>query len=128
MKTKITIRQWIIFPKLGDWEYFISPFVPPRNISQNSLLWALYTLVERETWNDKEYLHEMMKKQYLSKKKLVKLWWKRKYVTKAWSSTKLNRKEFSEFFTNVEQFFWQLWYYLPPGSSPEFQSLISNYY
>lgn len=128
MKTKITIKQGVLYPKLEDGEYLASPFIPPRNVSQNALLWGLYTLVEKETWNDKDFLHEMMKKKFLSKKKMIKLNWKRHFVTKIESSTKLNRKEFSEFFTQVERFFNELWFFLPPRDSAEFQSLISNYY
>ena len=121
----------IVYPRienLDDWVYIIKPYSPPRNVDQNALLFALYTLVEKETWNDKDYLHEMMKKKYLSHKRLVKLWGKRSYVTKIKSSSKLNRKEFSEFFSKVELFFSELWYTLPPRDSLEFQNLVNSYY
>lgn len=125
---KLTVKNGNVYPTPPDGEYTINLYSPPRNLEQNELLWALYTLVEKETWNDKEYLHEMMKKQFLSKKKLVKLWWKRKYVVKIWSSTKLNRKQFSEFFSQVEKFFAELWYVLPPRNSLEFENLINSYH
>ena len=50
----------IVYPRienLDDWVYIIKPYSPPRNADQNALLFALYTLVEKETWNDKDYLH-----------------------------------------------------------------------
>lgn len=116
-----------IIEQLTDGEYEIKPYSPSRNNEQNDSYWALLTLVERESGNDKQYLHEMMKTKYLSHKKLVKLWWKRKYVTKTKSTTKLTRKQFSEYFTKVEQFFAELWYTLPPRDSLEFQNLINTW-
>ena len=111
---------------LPDGEYIVQKYNPPRNLEQNKMYWALLTLVERETWNDKEYLHEMMKTQFLSSRKLVKLWKSRKYVKKVESTSKLKRKEFSEYFTKVEIFFSEFWYTLPPIDSAEFLSLCNS--
>lgn len=120
--------KWLreILETLGDWDWMIVKYNPPRNPEQNRLYWALLTLVERETWNDREYLHEMMKTKFLSSRKLVKLWKSRKYVRKVESTSKLKRREFSEYFTKVEVFFSELWYHLPPMNSNEFQSLLSS--
>lgn len=122
--------KWLreILETLGDWEYMIQKYNPPRSYEQLKLYWALLTLVERETGNDKEYLHEMMKTKFLSSRKLVKLWKSRKYVRKVESTSKLKRNEFSDYYTKVEVFFAELWYTLPPIDSPEFLSLINNQY
>lgn len=112
--------------RLPDGEWMIQKYNPPRNIEQNRMYWGLLTLVERETGNDKEYLHEMMKTQFLSSRKLVKLWKSRKYVRKVESTSKLKRSDFSEYYTRVEIFFAELWYTLPPIDSAEFLSLCNS--
>lgn len=112
---------------LLEWKtYLVSEYIPQRSYEQSKLYWALLTLVERETWNDREYLHELMKMQFLSHKKLVKLWKSRKYVRKVESTAKLKRSDFSTFFTKVEVYFAELWYHLPPIESPEFLSLCNS--
>ena len=68
----------------------------------------------------------MMKKKFLSTKKLVKLGSKRNYVTKIGSTTKLNKKQFSEYYEKCDRFFSELGYVLPPHDSPEFQSLYNS--
>lgn len=111
---------------LEDGEYIIKKYDPPRNLDQNALYWTLIWYVSQQSWNDTDYLHEMMKNKYLNKKKLVKLWKKRNFVSKIWSTTKLSRKSFSEFFQKVEQFFAEVGYILPPRDSNEFISLYES--
>ena len=115
-----------ILDTLPDGEYSIKPYSPPRNNDQNALYHALLTLVERESGNSKDDMHELMKLKYNRKRIKSNLWGKKtwKYV---WGSTKeLTRKQFSEYFSNVERFFAELWYVLPPVDSLDFQNLISN--
>lgn len=85
--------------------YIAKPYQNIRNNPQNAKYWVLLNWVSNESGNDADYLHEMMKKQYLSKKKLVKIGKKRRYVTKIESTTRLSTKAFSEYFARVEQFF-----------------------
>ncbi len=111
---------------LKDWNYCIIPYVEPRNYEQLKLYWVLLTYVQNQTWNDKEYIAEMMKKKFLSTKKLVKLGKKRNYVTKIWSTRNLNKKQMSEYYEKCERFFAELWYTLPNYDSQEFISLYNS--
>ena len=111
---------------LPDGEYIVQKYNPPRNLEQNKMYWALLTLVEKETWNDKEYLAEMMKMEFLWKKKYIKLWWKRKLVKKPWSTKNLKRDEMAYYYSQVERFFGDLWYKLPPPNTPEWQALVAS--
>ena len=120
------IRLKQILEQLPEGEYSIKPYFPPRNIDQNQLYWALLTLVERESWNDKDDMHELMKLKYNRKRVKSNLWGKKTYKYIWGSTTDLNRKQFSEYFSKVEQFFAELWYVLPPRDSLDFQNLISN--
>lgn len=107
--------------RLPDGEYSIIKYSPSRNRDQNALYWVLLTWVEKETWNSVEYLHEMMKKKFLSKKKLVKIGNKRNFVSKVWSTTKLKKEQFSDYYRKVETFFLENWVPpLPPHDSLEF--------
>lgn len=99
----------------------------PRNLQQNALYWVLISWVADETGNDKDFLHELMKKKFLAKKKLVKLWKSRNFATKILSTTKLSQKDFARYFERVEWVFATYWYVLPPHNSQEFQSLCETY-
>lgn len=123
---KLTVKNNQVFPIPPDGEYSIKKWIDPRNFEQLKLLWVLYTYVEKESGNPKDYLHEMMKKKFLSTKKLIKLWKKRNYVSKIESTSELNKKEMSEFYGKVEQFFAELWYVMPPYDSLEFQNLYTT--
>ena len=115
-----------ILESLPDGEYSIKPYSPPRNHEQNDLYWALLTLVERESGNDKDDMHELMKLKYNRKRIKSNLWGKKSWKYVGGSTRDLNRKQFALFFSQVEQFFAELGYVLPPRDSLEFQSLISN--
>jgi hypothetical protein len=116
-----------ILDTLPDGEYSIKPYSPPRNLDQNAIYHALLTLVERESGNDKDDMHELMKLKYNRKRIKSNLWGKKSWKYVGGSTKELNRKQFSEYFSHVERFFAELGYVLPPRDSPEFQSLISNY-
>lgn len=115
-----------ILESLPDGEYSIKPYSPPRNLDQNKLYHALLTLVERESGNSKDDMHELMKLKYNRKRIKSNLWGKKSWKYIGGSTRDLNRKQFSIFFSQVEQFFAELGYILPPRDSLEFQSLISN--
>ena len=123
---KLTIKNGNFYPTPPDGEYLLKEWVDPRNYEQLKKMWVLYTYVENESWNDKEALHDMMKKKFLSKRKLVKLWWKRTYAIHIGSTSKLNKKEMSEFYSNIERFFAELDYVLPPYDSLEYQNLYQS--
>lgn len=110
-----------------DWQYIIQEYSPPRNVDQNALLHAYLTYIAKETWNDMLALKELMKKKFASKRKLVKIWWKKQYSVIVEQTSKMNRKRFAEFLNDVEMFFAPYGYPIPPRDSLEFQSLISNY-
>ena len=103
-----------IIDNLQDGSYEIRPYTKPRNLDQNALYHSHLGWIEKETGNDHAFLHEMMKKKFLSVKKLVKLGNKRNYVTKVGSTTKLSKKAFSEYYEKVDRFFCELGYVLPP--------------
>ena len=116
------------FSQLVAGQYIIKPYSPPRNLEQNKLYWILLTWVQLETGNAKEYLHEMMKKKFLAwSRKRVKLNGKITYERLYGSTKKLNKKQFSEYFSKCELFFLENWVApLPPHDSVEFQSLLDS--
>lgn len=115
-----------ILDTLPDGEYSIKPYSPPRNLDQNALYHALLTLVERESGNSKDDMHELMKLKYNRKRIKSNLWGKRTWKYVGGSTKDLTRKQFSEYFSKVSLFFSELWYVLPPVDSLDFQNLISN--
>jgi hypothetical protein len=70
-----------------------------------------------------------MGKQYLAgSRKRVKIWKKITYQKIVKSTTKLNKKEFSEYYQKCELFFLENEVPpLPPHNSPEFLSLCEQY-
>jgi len=117
-----------ILTKLPDDDYIVKRYDPIRNTSQNSLYWVLLGYVEKQTWNDSDDLHEFMKKKFLKgKRKMVKLWGRRNYILKEKTTKTLSRKRFSEYFEQVERFFAEVWYVLPPHDTPEFHNLYETY-
>lgn len=108
-------------------EYAIIEYDPPRNLGQNAILHAYLSYVANETGNSMEWLKELMKKKFASKRKLVQLWKKRNYVTIIESTSKMKKSRFSEFFRDVELFFTEHGYPLPERNSKEMQSLLDTY-
>lgn len=127
-------KSWSTYPhlreileKLEDGAYEIKKYFPLRSLPQNARYHAMLSYISKETGNDHETLHELMKKKFLTKKKLVKLGRKKIWSQKVWSTTKLTTKQFIEYNNQVELFFAENWYPIPPVESPEFRSLIDNY-
>ena len=114
---------------LEAWVYIIKPYSPPRNLDQNAKYHVLLWWVELQTGNDHEYMHEMMKKKFLAwPRKRIKLNGKITYEKKLGSTTKLTKKQFSEFYQRVELFFLENWVPpLPPYDSLEYQNLLESY-
>lgn len=107
-----------------DGQYLIQEYSPPRNVDQNNLLHWYLTYIARETWNDMLSLKELMKKKFASKRKMVKIGGKKQYAVIVEQTSKMTRKRFAEFLNDVEMFFSEYWYPIPPRDSLEFQSLI----
>lgn len=110
--------------ELKDWDWRIIEYIQPRNYEQNKLYWVLLTFVSRESGNDIDDIHEQMKLWFnstyisvLGSKRKKKIWW---------STTKLNKKQFSLYYFNVEKFFAEVGYTMPPFDSQEFHSLYNS--
>lgn len=112
---------------LSDGEYSIKPYSPPRNLEQNRLLHAYLSYIAQETGNDMEALKELMKKKFASKRKYVKLNWKKTLSTIVERTSEMNRKRFSEFFRDVENFFSEHGYTMPTIDTPEYLNFIETY-
>lgn len=119
------LREFLDTAPNGD--YLIQDYSPPRNIDQNSLLHAYLTYVAKETGNEMYALKELMKKKFASKKKMVKIGWKKQYALVIEQTSKMNKKRFAEFLTDVEWFFAPFGYPIPPRDNLEFQALINSY-
>lgn len=118
------LRQ--ILEKLDDGEWMIVKYQPKKSYEQLKLYWLLLTLVSRETGNDKDDLHDHMKMTFLSKRSTIKLWGKRKMKKIPRSTKWLKRDEFSFFYSQVERFFGDIGYHLPPSDSPEWRALVAS--
>ena len=99
-----------------------------RSIRQNRLYRLWLGIIEKETGNDHNALHAMMKKKFLSKRKLVKLNGKRSYSNIEWSTTELSVKKFTEFLDKVHLFFSENGYYLPTEDKLDMDSLVATYW
>ena len=99
-----------------------------RTIAQNALYWKWMEVVSEITGNNKYAIHALMKMRFLSKRKLVKIGWKRNYVNIEWSTKKLSVKQFTEYLDNVYLFFAENWYVLPTMDKLDMDSLINTYW
>ena len=76
-----------------------------RSNEQNSLYWKILEFAEMETGNAKEDLHEFFKAKFLPKRILeIEKDGKKYNVEVQNSTTRLNTKEFSEYFKKIELF------------------------
>lgn len=125
-----TTYPWLrdILERLDDGVYEIKKYFPLRSIQQNSRYFWMLAYVSKETGNSHDTLHELMKKKFLTKRKLVKLGKKKIWSQKVGSTTKLTTKQFMEYNDQVESFFREYNIFIPPVNSSEFQSLIDNYF
>lgn len=125
-------KEWNTYPwlrkileSLEDGSYSINKWHPTRSILQNDRYFGMLTYVSIETGNSKDSLHELMKKKFLTKRKLVKLGKKKIWSQITQSTTKLTTKKFMQYNDEVEQFFREFDIFIPPVGSLEFQNLIS---
>lgn len=116
--------------RLPEWEYILTanPFVRNRSIEQNALYWSWITIVASETWNSKDAIHALMKKRFLSKRKLVKIGWKRNYVNIEGSTKELSVKRFTKYLDDIYVFFAERDLKLPTEDKLDMDSLIATYW
>jgi hypothetical protein len=75
------------------------PREPKRTLSQNALYWVYLNIIEQETGNNADELHEFFKRKFL-KPKQVKVLGEEFQV---WASTtKLSKTDFSEYMMKIE--------------------------
>lgn len=85
-------------------------------------------VVSEETGNNKDVVHALMKKRFLSKRKLVKLGWKRNYVNIEGSTKELSVKRFTKFLDDIYVFFAERDLKLPTEDQLDMNSLINTYW
>jgi len=119
--------QILDYLKDKEWLFTCKEYKPKRTLEQNARYWAILNFISKETWNDDEYLHSLMKKQFLSKRKQVKIGKKKFWVMDTVSTTKLNTKQFSDYNEKVENFFREFWISIPQHDTKEFLNLIETY-
>jgi len=92
---------------LKDWMYsIIIKKFGSRSLAQNSYLWLLYSIIEKETWIDKEEIH------YYLKHKILWIW-------ENWfpTTTELNKNEFTEYVEKIKDYASEFWIFLPEAIS-----------
>ena len=99
-----------------------------RSVMQNAIYWLWMEVVSDETGNHKDVIHALMKKNFLSKRKLVKIGWKRNYVNIEWSTKELSVKRFTKYLDDIYQFFLIRDLKLPTEDKLDMDSLINTYW
>jgi len=99
-----------------------------RSVMQNAIYWKWMEVVSDETGNHKDVIHALMKKNFLSKRKLVKIGWKRNYVNIEWSTKELSVKRFTKYLDDIYQFFLIRDLKLPTEDKLDMDSLIATYW
>ena len=98
---KAVIRKISGLDLATEWEVLIRKAKSKRSVDQNALYWAWITVVEVETGNDKDDLHEFFKQKFLINQCILVFG---KQIEKKPSTTKLNTKEFSEYMEKIRAF------------------------
>lgn len=99
-----------------------------RSVMQNAIYWKWMEVVSDETGNHKDAIHALMKKRFLSKRKLVKIGWKRNYVNIEGSTKELSVKRFTKYLDDIYQFFAERDLKLPTEDQLDIDSLIATYW
>ncbi len=111
-----SIKNELETMKDGSYVITIDKQKKARSNLQNSYYWWLVLpLLSESTWYTEEEIHELMKKQFLSKRKKV-LW---KFINKAKSTTELSTEEFNEYIEKIRVFASKFSVYIPlPNEAP----------
>lgn len=95
------------FPKLKDWKYKIVEVKQIRSPEQNRLYWwyiiKFIVLKYQYAWiiHTKDFIHECFKKAFLPRERVYSDFSK-KYILQSWSTTTLNKKQFTDFINNIK--------------------------
>lgn len=85
-----------------EYSITVSDLKPKRSDAQNAYYWGVYLpIISRETGYTTMELHELFKKKFL-KAKMVEVMGVEVFMVA--STTKLNKKEFTEYIMNIELF------------------------
>ena len=98
---KAVIRKISGLDLANEWEVLIHKAKSKRSVEQNALYWAWIAVVEAETGNDKDGLHEYFKHKFLINQVLTVFG---ENIEKQPTTTKLNTKEFSEYMEKIRAF------------------------
>lgn len=98
-------------------EYVIKKYKRTRTTDQNKYYWWLLDIVSKETWTDKDELHERMRMKFLKVEEDGKL----PYCK---STASLDVWQFIEYIENVKNFFAEFGIVLP--SAEEFEKYLSD--
>lgn len=107
-----------------SYEITIKPVNHKRSVDQNSLYWLWLTIIEHETGNDKDTLHEYFKTKYLGTND-VKVFGIT--MTKAKSSTGLDTKQFTDYLNNIYQEITDYGIELPTQESKDLAECMAFY-
>jgi hypothetical protein len=122
---KIIVKDRIIINKdeyydfisnLSDWQYIIKKYIPIRTTPQNKYYRWLLTIVEQETWQEKEDIHEKMKMKFLY------VPWSWKQLPYCRSTSQLNTSDFCDYIENIKNFMSEFGIILP--SAEEFENYM----
>lgn len=75
-----------------------------RSVVQNNYYWLLLTMIEQDTGNDKDELHEYFKKKYLNANFTLSILRVDDSLTYAKSTTKLTTTEFEYYLERIRMF------------------------
>lgn len=95
-----------------------------RTLSQNNLYWLWLTCIEKETGNNKEYLHAYFKEQYLNKKKVVVFG---KDIEVEESTKEKDTAEFSNYMNKIQAEMADEGIILPLPEDQYYQEFVSYY-
>ena len=98
---KLKVRQYI--DKLPDRKYKVEIKVvrEQRSIPANRLYWLWLNCIMSETGNHRDDLHEELTRMYLPKVTTI---YRDREIEKPISTTKLDKKQFSDYMNRVQQF------------------------
>lgn len=85
--------------QLGEYELIFKKFKKTRTIRQNAYYWCYLNIIERETGNDSNELHEYFKRKFLQPKLINVLGHEIKIPG---STTKLSKLDFSDYIAKIE--------------------------
>jgi len=80
----------------------IEQAIGKRTLNQNALYWAYLRIIEDETGNDSNDLHEVFKEAFLGDKRVVVEAFGKTAVRQP-STARQNKQEFSEYMAKIEQ-------------------------